>query len=57
MGVPGATEGRGYFFTLKKSKISRFVKLENFQKLLKNQGKFIHFLKILKEILRFFEIY
>ena len=39
---------------IEKSKISHFFKLENFQKMLKNQWKFYNFLKIFKEILRFF---
>ena len=51
--VPGAMGG--YFLTLEKSKISRFFKLENFQKMLKKQWKIYNFLKIFKEILRFFE--
>ena len=34
-GVPAGLGG--YFFTLEKSKISHFFKLENFQKMLKNQ--------------------
>ena len=46
----------GGFLTLEKSKISRFFKLENFQKNLKKQRKIYNFLKNLKEILRFFEI-
>ena len=33
----------GVLFSLEKSKISRFVKLENFQKMLKNQWKFYNF--------------
>ena len=36
----------GYFFTLEKAKISHFFKLENFQKMLKNQWKFYNFFKI-----------
>ena len=36
----------GYFFTLEKSKISHFFKLENFQKMFKNQWKFYNFLKM-----------
>ena len=44
-GGPGRL-GEGYFFTLEKSKISHFLKLENFQKMLKNQWKFYNFLKI-----------
>ena len=54
-GVPGAMGG--YFLTLEKAKISRFFKLENFQKMLKNQWKNYTFLKILKENLQFFEIF
>ena len=53
MGSP-VTNG-GYFLTLEKSKILRFFKLENFQKMLKKQRKNYNFLKIFKEILRFFE--
>ena len=34
-----------------------FFKLENFQKMLKKQWKFYNFLKIFKEISRFFEIF
>ena len=50
-GVPPA------FFTLEKSKILHFFKLENFQKMLKNQWKFYKCLKIYREMLRFFEIF
>ena len=53
--VPGAT-GR-VLIDIGESKISRFFILENFQKLLKNQLKNYNFLKIFKEILRFFEIF
>ena len=52
-GVPGAWGGG--IFSLEKSKISHFFKLENFQKMLKNQWKFYNFLKIFKEILWFVE--
>ena len=45
----------GGTFSLEKGKISRFLKLENFQKMLKKQWKFYNFLKNFKEILRFFE--
>ena len=44
-----------YLFTLEKSKISRFFKLEHFQKILKKQWKIYAFWKIVKEILRTFE--
>ena len=44
-----------YLFTLEKQNIYRFFKLENFQKMLKNQWKINTFLKDLKEGLRFFE--
>ena len=53
-GVPGAM-GR-YIFTLEKAQISRFFKLENFQKI-KKQWKCYNCLKTFKEILRFFEIF
>ena len=43
---PGRIEG--YFFTLEKSKFSRFFKLENFQKMFKNQLKISNFEKIFK---------
>ena len=36
----------GVLFSLEKAKISRFCKLENFQKMLKKQWKFYSFLKI-----------
>ena len=38
----------GYFFTLEKAKISRFFKLENIQKMLKNQWNIYNFEKIFK---------
>ena len=47
--------GGGYFLTLEKSKMSSFFKLENLQKMLKNQWKNYNFWKICKEILRVFE--
>ena len=52
-GVPGAMVplGGGGLFSLEKAKISRFFKLENFQKILKNQWKFYNFLKIFMGIL------
>ena len=48
-GGPGSNGG-GYVFTLEKSKIQRFFKLERFHKLKNNE---IYILKILKENLRF----
>ena len=38
VGIPGAMGG-GFFFTLEKSKFSRFFKLENFQKVKKATKK------------------
>ena len=40
--------GGGDFFTLEKSKFSRFFKLENFQKMLKKQWKIYNFEKNFK---------
>ena len=51
-GVPGAWGGT---FFIGEIKNFAFFKLENFQKMLKNQWKIYNFLRILKEILRFFE--
>ena len=50
--LPGAM---GVLFTLEKSKISRFFKLENFQNNVKKTMKMYTLLQMLKEILRFFE--
>ena len=52
-GVPGAM-GMGTFY-IGESQNFAFFKLENFQKMLKNQWKIYNFLTIVKEILRFFE--
>ena len=52
-GVPGSNGG--ILFELEKSKISRFFKLEKFHKMFKKSMKNYNFLKICKEILRFFE--
>ena len=43
MGEGPGSNGGGDFFTLEKSKISRFFKLENFQKMLKKQWKIYNF--------------
>ena len=51
----GSQEQWGYFFTLEKSKISRFFQTRKFSKYVKKSMKIYNFLKILKEILRFFE--
>ena len=55
MGWGLGSNGGGYFLTLENAKISRFFKLENVQKMFKNQWKNYNFLKIFKEILRFVE--
>ena len=53
-GVPGAI-GRGFFLRLEKAKNTRFLILENFQKMLKNQCKSSNFWKTFREILQVFE--
>ena len=44
-GIPGAMAG-GLLLTSEKAKIFRFLKLENFQKMLKSQWKIYNILKI-----------
>ena len=57
-GVPAAIVpfGGGVLFSLGKAKISRFCKLENFQKCFKNQWKNYKFLEILRKFCDFLKI-
>ena len=55
VGGGGREQWGGSSFFIGEIKNFAFFKLENFQKMLKNQWKFYNFLKNFKEILRFFE--